>query len=226
MKRFILIGVISVFSCMLLALPASAQILGERFYFKADAGANWVMDTDLKEFIGADTPGMKVEFDPGPRVGLGFGYHLTEWFAAEAELGFMANSLKRISGATRTDAVFGQAPFLVNARLEIPTSCRFSPYLGIGGGGSAMYLDIDEIEIDGAGVWGTGSSLVWAYQAFAGIRYRISDAVDLSLEYRFFGAGDPNFEEEDHHHYYQQRDSIRFGRIEGHAVSLAVNLRF
>jgi opacity protein-like surface antigen len=194
------------------------------FYFKGDAGATWVMDTDLKDFIGLETAGARVEFDPGARVGLGFGYNVTEWFAAEAELGFMANSIKNISDADRVDAVLGQAPFMINARLQLPTTCGFTSYIGAGGGGSAMYLDIDEMEIGGLGVRGTGSGVVWAYQAFAGVRYDISQTIGLSLEYRYFGTGAPEFKGDNHHHF-DDSESIRFGRIEGHAVSIAVQFR-
>lgn len=226
MRKIFCLAAGALFSSMLIT-STNAQILAERFYFKADAGASWLMDADLKEFVGEKLSGTDVEFDIGPRVGIGFGYHVTDWFAAEAEIGFMANSISKISNAQRADAVLGQAPFLINARLDIPTTTRFTPYVGIGGGGSAMYLDVDEIELDGTSLWGSGTSVVWAYQAFAGLQYKISDAVGLGVEFRYFGAGEPDFEgSDDYYHHSDSHDSIRFGRIEGYAVSVALSLRF
>src|SRR5258708_4527171 len=98
-----------------LALTATFQVHGQehRAYVKADLGGNITENTDLKEFFGPVTPGSRVKFDPGVRAGLGGGYWLTEWLAAEGEIGVMGNRIKSITDATELhDAYFENVPFL------------------------------------------------------------------------------------------------------------------
>lgn len=214
-------------AAVILCLPQAAKsdLLAERFYMKADAGAVWVMDTDLEEFFGEVTPGAEVEFEPGPRFGFGLGYSITDWLAAEAEVGFMYNLLDNVTDSARTDALFGQMPFLLNARFQWPNAKRLIPYAGAGAGGSAMFLDADDLEIGGTQVGGTGSDVVFAWQFFGGLRYKLTDNIDLGVEYRYFGAQQPEFDG-DSHGFHMGDESIEFGRIEGHALSLAVQFRF
>lgn len=214
-------------AALLVGLPQTghSELLPERFYMKADAGAAWLMDTDLEEFFGDRTPGAKVEFEPGPRFGLGFGYAVTDWFAAEADLGFMYNYLDNVTDSTRTDALFGQVPFMLNAKVQLPNAKRLIPYAGAGAGGSAMFLDADDLEVAGTRVRGTGSDVVFAWQFFGGLRYKLTDNVDLGVEYRYFGAQEPEFDG-DSHGFESGDESISFGRIEGYAVSLSVQFRF
>src|SRR5258706_6991741 len=95
---------IAVWACGSLALlsPTAAHAQMDKLYIKADLGGNLTSSTDLKEFFGESlTPGSKVRFDPGVRFGVSAGYQLTDWVAAEAESGVMANSIKSITDATR-----------------------------------------------------------------------------------------------------------------------------
>lgn len=213
-------------SCLCFPFASSAQLLSERFYFKADAGLNWLADTELKKFFGDATPDADVSFDIGPRVGFGAGYNVTDWFAPELEIGFVGSDVRKITGATRSDAYFGSVPFLVNARFQLPPSrSPLIPYVGAGVGGSAMFLDADNLELNGTRVWGTGGDVVFSYQAFAGVRCKITADLKLGVEYRYFGADAPEFDGDDDHFRFGD-DSIRFGRIEGHAISITLEFRF
>src|SRR5205807_6447818 len=87
------------FRSMLLACGSLALLSGSTapaqqypWYLKADLGGNVTLDTNLKEFFGEVTPGSKVKFDPGVRVGFAGGYSLTDWFAAEGEIGTRATN--------------------------------------------------------------------------------------------------------------------------------------
>src|SRR5437588_622917 len=95
-----LLGVWASFA-LVSALSVHAQPAG--LYLKADVGGNVTLDTELREFFGTTTPGTKVKFDPGLRVGLAAGYQLCDWFAAEGEFGLMANRIASITGADRVD---------------------------------------------------------------------------------------------------------------------------
>ena len=193
---------------LLQPLSTFSQIPG--LYFRADAGGNITRDTELKEFFGPVTPGSKVKFDPGPRFGFAGGYFFTDWFALEGEI-----------PATRVDATFYNVPFMANVRLECPRRCRVSPYIGGGLGVSAAVLDIDHIDHPNAFVHGSDSDGVFAYQGFAGLRFNLNDTMGLSLEYRYFATESPRWRSDDF-----LNDSIRFGRIETHSVSIAFDFHF
>src|SRR5579872_5880508 len=154
-------------------LPALAQNTG--LYIKADVGGNITQDADLKEFFGPVAPGTKVKFDPGLRAGLAGGYQITDWFAAEAEVGFLENRIDSITGADRLhDAWFENVPFLINGKLQYPNSTPFTPYAGAGVGFSEAIINVGHIDIGGTSLHGDINDTVFAWQAFAGVRYRLN----------------------------------------------------
>ncbi len=200
-------------------LPAQAQFGG--FYLKADVGGNVTLDTEITEFFGPVSPASKVKFDSGARVGIAAGYQVTDWFAAEGEFGVMINNISSITDATSVDARYSNVPFLVNAKFQLPCHCAFTPYIGGGVGYSIAVLDADIIDFNGTAIRGTDSSdAVFAYQAFAGLRYRINDHMGLSLEYRYFAADAPKWRDD------FDTTTIRFGGTQTHAVSLAFDFQF
>ena len=70
---------------LLVSQTAQAQL--DRLYVKGDVGGNLTRDTSLREFFGEPlAPNSKIKFEPGVRVGLVSGYHLTDWFAVEGEM--------------------------------------------------------------------------------------------------------------------------------------------
>jgi opacity protein-like surface antigen len=191
-----------------------------RLYLKVDAGGNITHETDLKEFFGEVTPGSKVKFDPGARVGFAAGYQLCDWFAIEGEVGVMGNEIKSITDATRVDAGFANVPFLINAKIQFPRHFCLSPYIGCGAGGSAAVLDVQRIDLNDNSIRGSDSDVVFAYQAFAGFRHRINDKMGIGAEYRFFGSEAPHWSGE------SGVGSIRFGHTQTHAFSLVFDLSF
>src|ERR1700674_1390158 len=119
-NTFKLLALLSVCGALALVSTFPAQAQPDRLYLKADAGGNVTLDTELKEFFGPVTPGSKVKFEPGPRVGVAAGYQLTDWFAAEGEFGVMVNNISSITDATSVDATFSNVPFLINAKFQCP----------------------------------------------------------------------------------------------------------
>ena len=205
------------------ALPALSQNTG--FYMKADLGGNITQDADLKEFFGPVAPGSKVKFDPGVRAGLTGGYQFVNWFAAEAEVGYLENRIDSITGADRVhNAWFGNVPFLVNGKLQYPNSSRFTPYLGAGIGFSEALIDVGRIDLNGTSVHGNLNDTVFAWQGFAGLRYTLNERMGLSLEYRYFAAEGASWQAD-----FTQgtaTDTLRMGRTQTHAISLAFDFRF
>lgn len=204
-------------------LMAGAQEVG--WYVKADAGGNITQDTDLKEFFGPVEPGTRVKFAPGYRLGIGGGYQLTDWFAAEAEVGFMGNHIDSITGASEVhDAWFSNVPFLVNAKLQWPNQSRLTPYIGGGVGFSEAILNVDQITLNNTSLHGDNSDTVFAYQAFGGLRYRLNDRMGLSLEYRYFATDGAEWRSD--FTFGTASDRMRFGGTQTHALSVAFDFRF
>src|SRR5438876_61811 len=223
MKKTFKLSILCSAACaaaLLYPFATFSQIPG--LYFRADAGGNITRDTEVKEFFGPVTPGSKVKFDPGARFGFAAGYFFNDWFALEGEVAGMVNNIKSITDATSVDATFSNVPFLVNVRFECPRRCKLSPFIGGGAGVSAAVLDIDHIDHPNAFVHGSDSDAVFAYQGFAGLRYALNDTMGLSLEYRYFATEAPNW---NGRHEFSD-ESIHFGRIETHSVSIAFDFHF
>src|SRR3954452_10694903 len=199
------------------ALLLCAQTLSaqeSRFYMRTFAGGELTQDTQLKEFFGPVLPGTKVSFDPGVRFGVAGGYDVTDWFAAEGQVGVFANNINSITGASRVDASLSNVPFLINAKFQFPQKHRLSPYFGGGLGGSASTLDVDHIGLFGTTLHGTETTVVIAYQAFGGVRFRLNESMGLSVEYNYFATTNPEWKAEFASGTFSDR--IQFGGAQTH----------
>ena len=212
--------------CLALWSPPRAKGQQGHFYFKGDLGGNWTQDTELKEWFFNEPvqPGSKVTFNPGVRFGIAGGFFLTDWLGAEFETGVMANDIDFISGfiagGSYVDATFSNVPFLINFRFQCPRLDLLSPYFGGGVGGAVSILDANQIDRGFGGESGTATDGVFAYQAFAGLRYKLNEHMGLSLEYRYFGTESSNLEAD------FTPGRIRLGGISTHSVSFAFDYKF
>jgi len=143
----------------------------------------------------------------------------------------MGNNIKSITGATRVhDAMIGNVPFLVNGKLQYPMGrCPVTPYIGAGVGFSETFFDVDKLEFRDAsgdiyGLSGSDSDTVFAWQAFAGLRYALNEHMGLSVEYRYFQAESPSWQAD--FTYGTGSDVMKFGRTQTHAFSLVFDFRF
>lgn len=196
-----------------------------QFYLKADLGGSRASDVQLHEFFGQPiAPGSKIKLDPGWRGGFCGGYGLTDWLDAEAEVGFTSYRIDSITGATRSDGALANVPFFLNARLHLPDTYHFSPYVGAGFGVSSTILTGDNVSIGGTIFDGTSADAVFAYQAFGGLRFALNERMGLRLEYHYFHGeksslsadvvvGVPS-------------DRVKLGRTESHSVSIAFDFHF
>jgi opacity protein-like surface antigen len=209
---------------LLSLLPARSQEKG-RGYVDGDIGGTIVPDADFKEYFGPVASDSKVEFDPGIRFGLRVGYGVTDWFAGELETGLTVNSIHSISGASDSDATLSNIPCLLNARFQLSKFDRLTPYFGAGVGFSVAVLDAEDIVIGGGRLEGTMSTVVFAYQGFAGLRYKINDNMGVSLEYRYVATTGPEWEP-DVIYGPAPSDNIGFGRIQSHVFSIAFQFKF
>ncbi len=153
-----------------------------RFYVNADLGPSFIQDTTVRQF-GVPVSGFTLEFDPGVRFGISAGYHITDWFAAELDTGYLYNAVKNIN------AELYQAPMLLNWVFQTPRKKPFTAFCGAGIGGVGSYLWIDDL-----GVNGNDDDLVFAWQAFAGARFQINERMALGLVYKYLETEGPRWD--------------------------------
>jgi len=214
------------FCAVVLAFQAHAQPRPNTWYGKADLGGSWVADTELKEVFGYSANGAKVTFDPGVRFGFGLGYNVTEWFAAETEVGVSWNEIDKMTGATHADACLINAPFTFNVKLQLPNPSVVRPYIGAGVGGASSVLDIDELVYGPARVSGSASDITFAWQGFAGVQFQLGENMSLGVEYRYVWTQAPDFDIDWGWYWNTWGNHARFGDIETHSVSLAFQYQF
>ena len=206
--------------------PVNYYSYTPRAYIGADAGGVLTSDLNVKEFFGSVPPGTKVKLDPGFRFDFVGGYQLTDWFSVEGETGIMANRINSISGADISGyASVDNVPLLVNARLQLPLhKCPVTPYIGGGVGGSVSVVDFqDNIDFNGASGNGSAASLVFAYQAFAGLRWALNDNMGIGVAYHYFVTDGSDWKFDT---FGTATDHMKFSGVRSHAISLAFDYHF
>jgi len=212
-----------------LCLAPTLQAEQNRFYLNADVGGTSARDVELRDFFGQNiAPNSTISLDPGIRVAVRAGYGLTDWLAAELETGISANNIDRITGALEANGSIANVPVLLNLRLHVPTQNRFAPYVGAGFGVASTVLDGDDIVLTtppgSTRYSGTSTDAVFAYQAFAGVRFAINDRMGLSVEYHFLHTEESSLSAD--LTVGPVTDRVRLGRTQTHSVSVAFDFQF
>ncbi len=207
-----------------LCITFEAQGADGRWYLRGDLGTSLLVNPDVTEFLGpvSDT---RVDFDPGLRLGLAGGYRIEPWLAIEVEAGALFNSINGI-GPQSVNASMTQVPLMANLVIQCNNFNRWVPFVGGGAGGVASVLDIDQRVDFGGGsmiLQGSDADAVFAYQAFAGLRYEFNDAVGVGLIYRFMGAEGSSWDVRDD---FGDDLHIQFEDVYSHSVSLLFQIRF
>ena len=201
--------------CGLALLPLATfadEVSG--MYYSVDVGGTIVEDVRLKEFPGA-TPGGKVELDPGARLSFGIGYRFNEWLSMGGETGFSGNKL---SGA---EATLSQAPLLANVEFRMPNNSPLVPFIGGGPGVSISVLTIDDDQLrDGTRVDGSDGDAVFAWQAYGGVRYKITDMMSVGLLYKYLSVNSSTLDVR------RSSQNIRFGEVHMHTFSASFSVEF
>ena len=175
-----------------LALAAGVAQAAEGPYVSVHAGLTFLPDADLDGGFGGE-----VDYEPGVNLGAALGYTTAAGIRVEGELTARYNELDRrhtpgASSDARGDT--GSLALMANAFYDIPTNGPLVPYVGGGVGVAAVYAED----------WVFGRTLVvdeeddavLAWQLAAGLGYRIASGV-VAVEYRYFAARDPDFEDLD-----------------------------
>lgn len=203
----------------LLALPQAGHSQG--FYLDANAGVALADKVDLRQFLVA-TPGTKLKFDPGARLSVAGGYNFNEYIGAQLETGFIVNHVKGVSGGGDIDAALSHVPLLADVvvRYDKPDS-KWVPYAGAGVGGGVRTIALDDVRApNGVVVDGSDSDVVFAWQVFAGVRYKFWENMSIGAGYKFYSAGSASWDVR------RSAGDIKTGSAQVHSVGIDFNIKF
>lgn len=170
-------------------------------YFRLGAGPSFFQNGTLREFaFEGSAPfsaqNQPVKFDTGVAFGAAMGYAFDQYFSLDFETGYIWARINHIPGYIVNDSSIGNVPLLVNATVSLPIPhTNIVPYIGGGAGGAITEFDADSFSDSAQTVtaFGTDSDAVFAYQAFAGVRFLITPNFSLGLGYKYFATGNPAF---------------------------------
>jgi opacity protein-like surface antigen len=151
-----------------------------KLYAGFDAGAAFQQDIRLYDTIGDSET---VSMGTGVRLDCQLGYNFTPNWAAELEIGLIANDVNNsvILGTDFMDVTFVEMPIMANVIYTRPLGRHFSAYIGGGVGGAfSSYGN----EFGGT----TASDTTFAFQGLAGLKYTINERWDLGVTYKFLGT--------------------------------------
>lgn len=202
--------------------PAAAQE-ESRNYFRVGLGPNVMQDVDLDEFLLENVSGAKFELDPGIGIGGAVGRNFTDWFAAEFETGYYINGVDSVNRPHSGDLAFGQVPLMVNVVFQLPTSGPLVPFVGGGAGGAVSLLYADDFTLGRTWIDGSDASVNYAYQGFAGLRYKLNERSSIVLSYKYTGIGDQSYTPD---HVSYTAGDIRLGEAQMHSILIQYMMRF
>lgn len=202
----------------LLASAQDANDNGAGTYARFEAGVAIVEDI---EGFADDGINPRIDFDlnldPGVRIDFAPGYNFCRYFGVELNTGFIWNSLDSIQtdfGSLHIEGDLLQIPIFGNVILKYPTPVRLTPFVGAGGGGSYIRLDVDDNDGE------AGDDFFAAYQLLGGIRYEIDKGMSVGLTYKYMHL----FSEDEERFF--TGESSGLGDTTTHSISAGVTFSF
>src|ERR1043165_3705535 len=209
-------------SCVLGVLAGTSSAFSQTGgYFHAGAGVAIADKVDLKTFFDP-TPGSRIEFDPGFRLSVAGGYNFCPFMGVELETGVIYNSFKNVEGIGDMDASLSHVPMMANLVLKYDQpNCPVIPYIGAGAGGdfSVVYLNQVNTESVFADGW-ADTSLNFAWQAFGGVRYKLTDHMSIGGAYKYYSVHRANYD------FAGVRDAIQLGKANTHSFLVDFSIAF
>jgi opacity protein-like surface antigen len=190
----------------------------QRGYIRGDLGPAITEDADADFFPGAGS--VTLDLDPGMRFSVAGGALFGDYFALEVETGAIFNEIDSITGFDDVDGYVSQVPFLLNAAFEFKNNSGLTPFIGAGAGGVAIGINLDEAESATVELDGSAGDVVFAWQAFGGLKYEINENFSVGLVYKFFWGDDAEWEVDD------TSQDIEFEGTRTHSISAMVSYKF
>jgi opacity protein-like surface antigen len=196
MKKQYVTGIVTLSLCFA-AAAAQAQYYydlpeGAGPYFSIGAGPTFFENGQLTQFGGpVSSP---VKYRTGLSAEGAIGYAFNKYVATDFELGYVGAKIDNVPGYNSDNAYIYNVPFLANVTLSYPIPHTIVvPYIGVGVGGADVIFDSDNFSDGADTVVGRENDVVFAWQAFAGLRFRLARDLSLGVGYKYFATADPTF---------------------------------
>lgn len=167
-------------------------------YLRAGVGPSFYQDGKLTEFGGGpygQGPNAPVKYETGAAANVAVGWAFNRFVSADFETGFQGTRIDYVPGYFQYNhSDVYDIPFLANAILSFPIPHTIvTPYIGAGVGGANTYFDARGFGDSSQTVYRTENDVEWAWQAMAGLRFRLAPNVSLGLGYRYFTTADTTY---------------------------------
>jgi outer membrane protein OmpA-like peptidoglycan-associated protein len=162
-----------------LALAAPAAAAPQGWYLGLGAGAGWQAGT--ANFNGANTD-TGLNYHPAARFSLAAGYKSGNW-RAELEPNWVSNNAGLTGFKGGTTVIAGMA----NGLYDFALDGRWTLSAGAGVGVARVSHDIAQVSSNAVLMGGHDTGFAW--QAIAGISYRLRFNTMLGVEYRYMSTG-------------------------------------
>jgi opacity protein-like surface antigen len=197
-SRLTVLGGIAILAACATATLADGVSSG--WYAGVDSGLNMMPGIRGNGFGGGGggettTPGdPKIRLSAGARVGVevGYGFNLTDklTLGVEAESGAAWNGLSSVTAGSpgseqQLGGNFYQIPVLGNLVASYHIG-KWIPYVGVGGG--LDYCSVNIYSPANSPFVGAGSDWGPAIQAKAGVRYQLTEKIDVGVGFKYLDA--------------------------------------
>lgn len=224
MKKQCAAGMVAVSLCLGAAV-AQAQYYyelppGAGPYFRMDVGPSFFRNGQLTEY-GAPVSS-PVKFRTGLAADGAIGYAFNQYVAADFEIGYVGAKIDNVPGFISDNSYLYNVPFLANVTLSYPIPRTIMvPYIGVGVGGADVIFDSDMFGPSSSDfVVGPEDDVVFAWQAFAGVRFRLARDLSLGVGYKYFATEDPTFT------YPPDSFPVGFKGVQSHSVMVTLEWKF
>jgi OOP family OmpA-OmpF porin len=178
-------------ACLAVAVAMSVtNARAQTFYLGGEAG--WSMlENQIDRAPGL--PKVRKQFDSGFAAGARAGYEMGPW-RFEEEYIYHSNDLSSFSvGGVPASGVSGSRAshaVMTNLLYDFNLGWPVTPHIGAGVGAVDV---IDRAHAKGIGTVTNDDDWVFGYQAIGGLRYNVTPAVALDLDYRYLATTDASF---------------------------------
>ncbi len=165
---------------------------GAGMYVRASVGPSFYQDGRLTEFGGSVSA--PVHYETGGIGEAAVGWDFNRYVSVEFQTGVQGTRIDNVPGYAQYHSDVYNVPFLANFTLAYPIPHTIiTPYIGGGAGGADTSFDAHSFGNNTATVYGSENDVVYAWQAFAGLRFNLTPDIAVGAAYQYFTTGNTTY---------------------------------
>ena len=154
--------------------------VGSGWYLRGDLGYNINKSPYDVTFGGVDTRSTRINGS------IGAGYHFTDYFRGELNVGFLSND--KYDWTDGTDSIRAESNIwsgMANAYADLGTIAGFTPYVG---GGVGLLYSSRKVEDTFQALSDRETQYALAYSLGAGVAYQVAQNTSIDVGYQYLSA--------------------------------------